>query len=91
MVSGAPAAPAEAHTSAQFQRLRARRGPKKVICAVAASILTATYHMLRDGTCHQDLGPDHFARRSRGDRTPRLVRQLTAVGYTIQPSQFASA
>jgi transposase len=79
------------YLQAQFQRLRARRGPKKAICAVAASILTAAYHMLRDGTCHQDLGPDHFARRSRGDRTARLVRQLTALGYTIQSPQFASA
>jgi hypothetical protein len=32
---------------AQFVRLRGRRGPKKAICAVAASILTAAYHMLK--------------------------------------------
>jgi transposase len=70
---------------AQFQRLRARRGPKKAICAVAASILTAAYHMLRDGTFYQDLGPDHFSRRTKGDRTVRLVRHLTALGYTVQP------
>lgn len=73
------------HLQAQFQRLRARRGPKKAICAVAASILTAAYHMLRDGTFYQDLGPDHFSRRTRSDRTARLVSQLTALGYTVQP------
>jgi hypothetical protein len=39
-----------------FQRLRHRRGPKKAICAVAASMLTAIYHMLRDGTVYKDLG-----------------------------------
>jgi hypothetical protein len=50
------------YLQAQFQRLRARRGPKKAICAVAASILTAAYHMLRDGTFYQDLGPDHLSR-----------------------------
>jgi hypothetical protein len=32
---------------AQFFRLKARRGPQKAICAVAASILTAIHHMLR--------------------------------------------
>ena len=32
---------------AQFNRLKARRGPKKAICAVAASMLTAIYHMLK--------------------------------------------
>ena len=73
------------YLQAPFQRLRARRGPKKAICAVAASILTAAYHMLRDGTFFQDLGPDHFDRRAKGDRTARLVRHLTALGYTIQP------
>ena len=70
---------------AQFQRLRRRRGPKKAVCAVAASILTAAYHMLRDGTFYQDLGPDHLSRRAKGDRTVRLVRHLTALGYTVQP------
>ena len=70
----------------------ARRGPKKAICAVAASILTAAYHMLRDGTFYQDLGPDHLSRRAKGDRTVRLVRHLTALGYTVQPpAQLASA
>jgi transposase len=73
------------YLQAQFQRLRARRGPKKAICAVAASILTAAYHMLRDGTFYQDLGPDHFGQRGRGDRTARLVKRLTALGYTVQP------
>ena len=41
--------------------------------------------MLRDGTFYQDLGPDHFSRRARSDRTARLVSQLTALGYTVQP------
>jgi hypothetical protein len=31
---------------AQFFRLKARRGPKKAAIAVAASLLTAAYHML---------------------------------------------
>ena len=70
---------------AQFHRLRGRRGPKKAICAVAASILTAAYHMLRDGAFYQDLGPDHFSRRAKGDKTVRLVRHLIALGYTVQP------
>jgi transposase len=79
------------YLQAQFQRLRARRGPKKAICAVAASILTAAYHMLRTGTFYHDLGPDHLGRRSQGDKTARLVRQLTALGYTVQPPQLALA
>ena len=52
------------YLQAQFQRLRHRRGPEKAICAVAASILTAGYHMLRDGTFYHDLGANHFHRAS---------------------------
>ena len=47
---------------AQFLRLKARRGPKKAVVAVAASILTTAYHMLADGTCYQDLGAAYFTR-----------------------------
>jgi transposase len=54
----------ESYLQAQFHRLRHRRGPKKAICAVAASILTAAYHMLRHGTFYQDRGVDHFRRIS---------------------------
>src|ERR1700747_1375899 len=46
----------DSYYKAQFNRLRSKRGPKKAICAVAASMLTAIYHMLKDGTLHQDLG-----------------------------------
>ena len=70
------------YLQAQFQRLRYRRGPKKAICAVAASILTAAYHMPRDGTCYADLGPDHFRRSSPEAQANRLVRQIVKLGFT---------
>ena len=77
------------YLQAQFQRLRHRRGPKKAICAVAASILTAAYHMLRDGTLYQDLGPDHFRRASPEAQANRLARQITKLGFncTLTPAQ----
>jgi transposase len=70
------------YLQSQFQRLRHRRGPKKAICAVAASILTAVYHMLRDGTFYHDLGADHFNRTSAETRANRLVRQIAKLGFT---------
>jgi len=39
----------ESYLQAQFHRLRARRGAKKAILAVASSMLTAAYHMLKNG------------------------------------------
>jgi transposase len=70
------------HLQAQFQRLRARRGPKKAICAVAASILTAAWHMLRNGTLWRDLGSDHFHKRAPEQQAQRLARQITKLGFT---------
>ena len=77
------------YLQAQFQRLRHRRGPKKAICAVAASILTAAYHMLRDGTFYQDLGADHFRRAAPEAQASRLARQITKLGFTCTISPTA--
>jgi transposase len=61
---------------AQFFRLQSRRGPQKAICAVAASLLTAIYHMVKNGTLHRDLGAAHFDRRSSEAQAHRLLAQL---------------
>ena len=79
------------YLQAQFHRLRGRRGPKKAICAVAASILTATYHMLKNGTSYQDLGPDHFKRRSKQAQAQRLLRRLADLGYAVEVTSVAAA
>ena len=77
---------------AQFHRLKARGGAKKAICAVAASMLTAIYHMLKDGVEHHDLGADHFDRRSTDVKAKRLVAQLTKLGFDValQPLKKAA-
>jgi len=81
----------DSYYKAQFNRLRSRRGPKKAICAVAASILTAIYHMLTDGTLHEDLGADHFDRRSTEVKAKRLVAQLAKLGFQVQLQPLARA
>src|ERR1700752_5072127 len=73
----------DSYDKAQGNRLRSKRGPQKAICAVAASMLTAIYHMLKDGTLHQDLGADHFDRRSTEVKAKRLVAQLTKLGFQV--------
>jgi len=78
------------YLQAQFLRLKSRRGPQKAICAVAASILTAAYHMLKDGTLYQDLGADHFKRRSKTTQTQRLVKRLQHLGYAVDIKPLAA-
>ena len=69
---------------AQFFRVQSRRGPQKAICAVAASILTAVYHILKDGTQHHDLGADYFdRRRSNEAQTKHLVARLSRLGFDV--------
>lgn len=69
---------------AQFHRIRARRGPKKAIMAVAASILTAAYIMLRDGVEYRDLGHDYFDRLDKTKTVSRLLRRLGELGVDVE-------
>ena len=75
---------------AQYLRLRSRRGPKKAICAVAASILTAAYHMLKDGTFYADLGAAHFDRRRPETQARRLVKRLADLGFSVELKPVAA-
>lgn len=68
---------------AQFLRLKTRRGPRKAIIAVAASILTAVYFMLARDTDYHDLGPAHLQRLDRHKAARRLVRKLGELGYQV--------
>jgi transposase len=78
----------DSYLKAQFLRLKSRRGPKKAILAVAASMMVAIYHMLRDGVEYQDLGGDHFDRRDRTKIAHRLIRRLEELGMevNVQPA-----
>jgi transposase len=78
------------YLQAQFHRLRARRGAKKAIGAVAASMLTAAYHMIANGTFYQDLGADHFERRAKPTQMKRLVAKLQSLGYEVQVKPLAA-
>lgn len=72
------------YLQAQFRRLKGRRGAMKAIVAVAASILTAAYYMLRDGVPYRDLGADHLDRRDKAKLARRLARRIQDLGYDVQ-------
>lgn len=79
----------DTYLRAQFVRLKTRRGPKKAVVAVAASILTAAYHILRDGVDYRDLGADYFDRRDRTSVVRRLSRRIEALGYHVEVHRVA--
>ena len=69
---------------AQFLRLKTRRGPKKAIVAVAASMLTDVYYMLRDSVEFHDLGDQHFTQHDKARLTNRLLKRLRDLGVEVE-------
>jgi transposase len=80
------------YLSAQYQRLRGRRGHAKAITAVSHSILTAAWHMLQTGELYNDLGADYFTKQNPERATKRLIRQLEKLGHhvTLEPQKVAA-
>lgn len=72
----------DSYHRAQYLRLKARRGPKKAALAVAASMLTAAYHMLKYGLEYRDLGPLHFERNKKV-QIASLLRRLKGLGVEV--------
>lgn len=68
---------------ALYFRLKSRRGSGKAIIAVAASLLGAAYHVLRDGVVYRDLGAAHFDRLDHDRLKNALVRRLHRLGYEV--------
>jgi transposase len=80
----------DSYFHAQFVRLKSRRGPKKAILAVAASMLTAVYYMLRDGVEFHDLGAEYFAHHDKEQITKRLLRRLRDLGVEVEVKNKAA-
>jgi transposase len=79
----------EGYLRSQFFALKARRGPKKAIMAVAASILTAAYSMLKNKTDYRDLGADYLTRLDKDRIAKRLTKRLQALGYDVDVRKAA--
>ncbi len=74
----------DCYLRAQFLRIKSRRGAKKAILAVASSMLTAAYSMLRDGVEYHDLGSHHFEQRDQEQLTKRLLQRLRDLGVAVE-------
>jgi transposase len=77
--------------AAQYQRLKARRGPKRASAAVAHSILISAYYLLRDGTTYRELGANYYDERNRQHVERRAVRRLEGLGYDVTLTPKAPA
>ena len=77
--------------AAYYHRLKARRGGKRALIAVAHAILVVIYHMLKDGTVYRDMGSDYFERLDREAIVRRSIRRLENLGYQVTVQEVAAA
>jgi transposase len=80
----------DSYLSAQYRRLRARRGHKRALGAVKHSIIAACWQMLTTGQLSHDLGGDYLTRLDPDKHTPRLLAQLERLGYSVTLHQAAA-
>lgn len=73
----------KSYLSAQYRRIRVRRGGKRAAIAVAHSILTIIYHLIRDSTTYEDLGTDYFEERARDRVLHQSVKRIERLGYQV--------
>jgi transposase len=74
----------ESYLAAQFRRIAKRRGAQRAAVAVAHSILTVVYHLLRDGTRYEERGAAYFDQRDPAKRAHYHQRRLEELGYVVQ-------
>jgi transposase len=74
----------------KFYRLKARRGYKRAVVAVAHKILVAIYHMFSHRVCYNDLGDLYLDKLNKHHLTRNLVRRLERLGYTVTLSEIAA-
>ena len=80
----------DGYLRAQFLRIKSRRGPKKAIMAVAASILTAAYYLVRDPVPYRELGPLYLLRLDHERAATRLTQRLRNLGYEVELRKVAA-
>ena len=72
------------YLSAQYARLRGRKGHEKATIAVAHSILVSIYYVLARHEPYNELGDRFFLERRNTDAyRRRLVRQLERLGHQV--------
>ena len=69
----------------KYYRLKARRGAKRAIVAIAHRILLGIYHVIKDGADFRDLGGDYLKLRNKSQTVSHLRKQALALGFDLVP------
>lgn len=69
--------------SAQYHRLKLRRGTKRAAIAVAHSLLVIAYHLLKDKTTYRECGSNSLDPQDRARLSLQLTRRLERLGFKV--------
>jgi len=69
----------------KYYRLKARRGAKRAIVAIAHRILLGIYHVIKDGADFRDLGGDYLTLKNKSQKVFHLRKQALAMGFDLVP------
>jgi transposase len=72
----------------KYYRLKARRGAKKAIVAIAHRILLGIYHVIKDGVDFRDLGEDYLTLRNKSQKVFHLRKQALSLGFDLVPQMM---
>ena len=73
----------DTYLSAPYRRLCRRRGRKRALVAVAHTILTIAYHILKDETTYFELGGNYFDPLGEEQLKRSMVKRLEKLGYAV--------
>ncbi len=81
----------DGYLGAQFRRIAKRRGEQRALMAVAHSLLTIIYHVLKTSMPYQELGASYFHRFDTDRQARYHLRRLAELGYEVPaPAQPAA-
>ena len=66
----------QSYLYSRYQRIAARRGGKRALIAIAHTMLTAIYHMLKEKVPYCDLGADYYTNIQHDKLIKRNLRSL---------------
>jgi transposase len=73
----------DTYLSSQYHRIAARRGANRAAVAVAHSILTIIYHIMKRKQPYIELGPNYYENRKREIIIKRSIKKIESLGCKV--------
>jgi len=69
----------------KYYKLKARRGPKRAITAIAHMILKGIYFIIKEGASYKELGENYLNKKTRSVKLHFLKLQAKSLGFELKP------